>query len=99
MHRWALGKLRALPFAGLLAIGLAVSTAAPVAAQSSGTWTKTGSMTTPHEGQTATLLQNGRVLVLGGSTELYNPATGKWTATGSPSCCGAGTVTWVPQLW
>jgi hypothetical protein len=36
---------------------------------------------------TATLLQNGEVLVAGGgtsaanlaSTELYNPATGKWT--------------------
>jgi hypothetical protein len=48
-------------------------------------------MTTAREGQTATLLQNGEVLVAGGlnstgflfSAELYNPATGKWTATGS----------------
>jgi hypothetical protein len=47
MHRWTLGSLRALPVAGLLAIGLAVGTAAPVAAQASGTWTKTGSMSGP----------------------------------------------------
>ena len=99
VHRWTSGKLRALPFVGLLATGLAVSAAAPVAAQSSGTWTKTGSMTTPREDQTATLLQNGQVLVVGGGTstgpgaELYNPAMGKWTATGSTSCCGGGTVT------
>ena len=74
-------------------MGLAVSTAAPAAAQSSGTWTKTGSMTTPRASQTATLLQNGQVLVIEGSAELYNPATGKWTATGSPSCCSDGTAT------
>jgi len=44
MHRWTLGSLRVLPFVGLLAVGLAVSPAAPVAAQPSGTWTRTGSM-------------------------------------------------------
>ncbi len=50
-------------------------------------------MTTPRENQTATLLQNGQVLVMGGgnstgglsSAELYNPATGTWTPTGSMS--------------
>jgi hypothetical protein len=49
-------------------------------------------MTTPRQSQTATLLQNGQVLVIGGvnstgtltSAELYDPATGKWSATGSP---------------
>src|SRR5690348_15523830 len=65
MHRWTGRSLRALPVAGLLAVGLAVSLAAPVAAQSSGTWTKTGSMTTPRLEQTATLLANGQVLVVG----------------------------------
>ena len=42
-------------------------------------------------GHTATLLPNGQVLVAGGygnsgyltSAELYNPATGTWTVTGS----------------
>jgi N-acetylneuraminic acid mutarotase len=60
-----------------------------------GTWTATGSMTTARSGYTATLLQSGKVLVAGGydtavnnpalasSAELYDPATGTWTATGS----------------
>ncbi len=59
-----------------------------------GTWTPTGSMTQPRFGHTATLLPSGQVLVAGGccapmssngmtSAELYNPATGAWTATGS----------------
>jgi galactose oxidase-like protein len=101
MHRWTGRSLRALPVAGLLAVGLAVSLAAPVAAQSSGTWTKTGSMTTPRLEQTATLLANGQVLVVGGSgssAELYNPAAGKWTATGSMSTARIGyTATPLPD--
>jgi Tol biopolymer transport system component len=50
-----------------------------------GTWTATGSMTTPRSGHTAVLLPNGQVLVVGGGTtaELYDPGTGRWTATGS----------------
>ncbi len=57
-----------------------------------GKWTATGSMTHPRVDHTATLLQNGQVLVAGGCTdqpgaaasaELYDPATGVWTATGS----------------
>ena len=83
MHRWTLGSLGGLPVAGLLAVGLAVSPAAPAAAsQSPGTWTRTGSLNFPTEQQTATLLQNGQVL-LPAAAELYNPATGKWAATGS----------------
>ncbi len=53
-------------------------------------------MTTGRGGHTATLLPNGKVLVVGGgaedtlleggprssTAELYDPATGKWTATG-----------------
>jgi Ca2+-binding RTX toxin-like protein len=60
-----------------------------------GAWTRTGNMTTKRwEGATATLLGNGKVLVAGGccdpasgadlaSAELYDPATGTWTSTGS----------------
>jgi N-acetylneuraminic acid mutarotase len=67
-----------------------------------GKWTSTGTMTTPRVGHAATLLPDGEVLVAGAehaddtfgwpepfkrgiqdSAELYNPATGKWIATGS----------------
>ena len=61
-----------------------------------GTFPGAGSMTTVREGSTATLLNNGQVLIAGGdngdcdsgncvlaSAELYNPATGTFTATGN----------------
>ena len=65
----------------------------------SGTWSVTGSMSTARENHTATLLPDGKVLVVGGftvtsgnpngttlaSAELYDPATGTWSATGSMS--------------
>ena len=56
-------------------------------------WTATGSMGTARIYNTATLLPSGKVLVAGGvanpgnvylsSAELYDPATGTWTTTGS----------------
>jgi hypothetical protein len=56
-----------------------------------GSWTVTGSMVTPRQGHTATLLPDGKVLVAGGndwenataSAELYDPVSGTWTATGT----------------
>jgi hypothetical protein len=59
-----------------------------------GSFNPTGNMGTPRAGHTATLLENGNVLVSGGlmsmvatavvpSAELYDPATGTFTPTGS----------------
>ena len=50
-----------------------------------GTWSRTGSMATARSFHTATLLSNGKVLVVGDistSAELYDPATGTWSTTG-----------------
>ena len=70
----------------------------------SGTWTPTGSMIEARMGHTATLLQDGTVLVAGGSlggalasAELYHPDTGTWTATASMINPRAGTATLLPD--
>lgn len=60
-----------------------------------GSWTSTGTMSVARGFHTATLLADGRVLIASGasltsgtltlrlSAEIYDPATGSWTATGS----------------
>jgi len=62
-------------------------------ARNAGTFTATGSMQAGHTQGKATLLPDGQVLVAGGtsaagtfalsSAELYDPATGTWSVTGS----------------
>ena len=52
-----------------------------------GHWTLTGSMTSAHAGQTATLLKDGRVLIVAGcdthsTAEMYDPVTGKFALLG-----------------
>jgi hypothetical protein len=76
----------------------------------SGTWTLTGSLATPRDRHTATLLPSGKVLVAGGeyntgnslsnlaSAELYDPASGTWTATGNLTIARvAHTATMLPN--
>lgn len=74
---------------------------------STGTWTYTGDLIVPRMVHTATLLGNGKVLVVGGmenndsnlsglldSAELYDPVSGTWTATSSLSSpCAFHTAT------
>ena len=56
---------------------------------STGVWTATGAMSSPHMLNTATLLPSGEVLVVGGDgfhiasrAETYDPVTGQWSLTG-----------------
>jgi N-acetylneuraminic acid mutarotase len=63
---------------------------------STGTWSLTGNLNAPRIGHSATLLQNGTVLVAGGyvknsccqegavthTAEIYDPGTGGWSQTG-----------------
>jgi uncharacterized delta-60 repeat protein len=68
-------------------------------------FTSTGSMTTERGFHTATLLPNGKVLVTGGTTnatlsaELYDPASGTWTAANDlmASECSEHTATLLPN--
>jgi hypothetical protein len=87
---------RTLILSGLFTAALLGSTAVKAFAPAIGSFATTGSLNTARYGHTASLLQNGEVLVTGGlgangiyaplaSAEIYNPATGKWTATGNMS--------------
>src|SRR5262249_16140558 len=94
----SVNRFRLFRFPGLesLLLGLALCRVDPCSgdrvAGANANWNETGSLVDARFGQTATLLQNGKVLVAGGhddrfaalaSAELYDPANGTWTTTGS----------------
>jgi N-acetylneuraminic acid mutarotase len=85
-----LTSIRTFMSAGLL-VTVQLAILAHASAQTSGTWTNTGSLNTARADHTTTLLPNGQVLVAGGenavgvlaSAELYSPSTGQWMVTGN----------------
>lgn len=82
-----------LALAGLIcAAALLLSPARRASAQAAApSWSNTGNLNSGRDSQTATLLQNGKVLVTGGNnsngtiknTELYDPTSGTWSTTGN----------------
>ena len=86
----------------VLVVGGRATSVAEIYDPATGTWLSTGSMSMARDVTDATLLSDGRVLVAGGwgvgvgsedalrSAELYDPATGLWTATGSLSTARYG---------
>ena len=94
--------------AALLAMLLGPFVATP--AQAADSWSSAASMAGPREYHTATLLQNGQVLVVGGfgphdggigwlaSAELYNPTTNTWSSAGTMAVPRQGhTATLLPN--
>jgi hypothetical protein len=83
--------------------GLLGAVSAQAGAATLNTWSAAGTLGSARAGATATLLGNGQVLVVGGTTgtvatdtlattaELYNPTTNAWvtTASGAPSVTDA----------
>ena len=79
-------------FAGGFVSGIEVLNSAEIYDQKTNTWTPTGSMNVARGEFATVVLNDGRVLVVGGvnfsgplaSAEIYDPRTGAWTETREP---------------
>ncbi|HEV2222203.1 MAG TPA: kelch repeat-containing protein [Candidatus Acidoferrales bacterium] len=89
------------PSSGCPTFSTTILSSAELYNPATGTFSATGSLNTARDGQTATLLNNGMVLIVGGSgstrgnselssAELYNPATGIFTVTGNLNTARSG---------
>ena len=81
------------------------SEAGKPASASAGSWVATGNLNVARTGHTATLLADGKVLVVGGwadtyiaDAELYDPTTGVWTLTGITKCTRQDGFTYTATL-
>ncbi|MGH8446286.1 MAG: Kelch repeat-containing protein [Solimonas sp.] len=70
--------------AGGYGAGNSVNKSAELYNPASKQWNSTGSMQTGRTGDFLILLDNGKVLALGGTPELYDAAAGTWSATTAP---------------
>jgi WD40 repeat protein len=84
--------------------GEAALSVAEIYDPSTGAWTQTGSMLSGHYDHTSILLKDGRVLIVAGcddhtTAELYNPASGKFSAAGKVAIDGTceSTATLLPD--
>ena len=82
-----------------MAFTLTAFSSADLYIPSTGSFTFTGSLTTALCSPTAILLNNGKVLILGGPTEeLYDPSTGTFSVSGTPKVSRAQyTATLLPS--
>lgn len=96
-----------LPDGKVLVVGGYIPGISPVSLSSAelydpltGLWTPVGPLNNARNGHTATLLDDGHVLVVGGysglNAELYDPVTGIWTPTGAMSRLAGGGHTATP---
>src|SRR5438874_2029643 len=92
-------KSKFLALVGLISVAaLVMGPARLVSAQTVGlSWSYTGNLISSNDAGWAMLLPNGKVLIVGRSAELYDPATGTWSITGSLNTAGGGTATLLPN--